>query len=197
MPLATRHASNIDTTYDELTIWRKFQTLCLHIVYLHIGIVRGTSCIPALANGVQPAPRTPPHKRQKLSPSRISPRLAAATEGSASQLPAPPPSTTEVDALPPQTPNSRKRARSPTSPLATSKPLDTLPPPATPLGPAITGPSGSTPARQEAGKKKPRTNTPWSAEEEQLLKRLRDEHKGWAEIAKVDERHNYRKGQHN
>lgn len=34
-------------------------------------------------------------------------------------------------------------------------------------------------------KKKGRTNTPWTAEEEQRLKQMRDLGKSWSEIAKV------------
>lgn len=36
-----------------------------------------------------------------------------------------------------------------------------------------------------AGKKKGRTNTPWTPEEEQKLQQMRGENKGWSEIAKV------------
>lgn len=36
-----------------------------------------------------------------------------------------------------------------------------------------------------ARKKKGRTNTPWTAEEEQRLKTMRDAGRSWSEIAKV------------
>lgn len=36
-----------------------------------------------------------------------------------------------------------------------------------------------------APKKKGRTNTPWTAEEEQRLKSMRDAGRSWSEIAKV------------
>ncbi|GKZ32888.1 hypothetical protein AbraIFM66950_002579 [Aspergillus brasiliensis] len=45
------------------------------------------------------------------------------------------------------------------------------------------GPAGSEPAP----KKKGRTNTPWTAEEEQRLKTMRDAGRTWSEIAKVHE----------
>lgn len=44
---------------------------------------------------------------------------------------------------------------------------------------------GSLPAPEPAPKKKGRTNTPWTAEEEQRLKTMRDAGRSWSEIAKV------------
>lgn len=127
---------------------------------------------------------TPPaHKRHKSSPSGNSP--TPATEGTSSQAPPPPLSSAEVDLLPPPPSNPRKRPRSSVSPLPTSKPLNTLPPPTTPLGPSSGGAPVSALLREESSKKKPRTNTPWTAQEEQTLKRMRDEGKSWGEIAKV------------
>jgi hypothetical protein len=38
---------------------------------------------------------------------------------------------------------------------------------------------------ETATKKKGRTNTPWTPEEEQKLQQMRGENKGWSEIAKV------------
>lgn len=38
---------------------------------------------------------------------------------------------------------------------------------------------------ETGGKKKGRTNTPWTAEEEQRLKAMRDAGNTWSEIAKV------------
>jgi hypothetical protein len=43
-------------------------------------------------------------------------------------------------------------------------------------------------------KKKGRTNTPWTAEEEQRLKAMRDTGKSWSEIAKVNRTHVKKKG---
>jgi hypothetical protein len=39
-------------------------------------------------------------------------------------------------------------------------------------------------------KKKGRTNTPWTAEEEQRLKTMRDAGKSWSEIAKASQNEN-------
>lgn len=53
-------------------------------------------------------------------------------------------------------------------------------------GAAIEGDPGTIPAPAEpAPKKKGRTNTPWTAEEEQRLKTMRDAGRSWSEIAKV------------
>lgn len=41
------------------------------------------------------------------------------------------------------------------------------------------------PAVESTPKKKGRTNTPWTAEEEQRLKTMRDAGRSWSEIAKV------------
>lgn len=48
-----------------------------------------------------------------------------------------------------------------------------------PVMPQVPEPLETTP------KKKGRTNTPWTAEEEQRLKAMRDANKSWSEIAKV------------
>lgn len=51
---------------------------------------------------------------------------------------------------------------------------------------AIEGdPSMMPPAVEAIPKKKGRTNTPWTAEEEQRLKTMRDAGRSWSEIAKV------------
>lgn len=55
-----------------------------------------------------------------------------------------------------------------------------------PAGGAIEGDPGTMPPPVEpAPKKKGRTNTPWTAEEEQRLKTMRDAGRSWSEIAKV------------
>jgi hypothetical protein len=46
-------------------------------------------------------------------------------------------------------------------------------------------PTALPPAPEPAPKKKGRTNTPWTAEEEQRLKTMRDAGRSWSEIAKV------------
>lgn len=59
--------------------------------------------------------------------------------------------------------------------------------PMTSAGGAVEGdPSTLQPAAEPAPKKKGRTNTPWTAEEEQRLKTMRDAGRSWSEIAKVD-----------
>jgi hypothetical protein len=45
------------------------------------------------------------------------------------------------------------------------------------------------PTVESTPKKKGRTNTPWTAEEEQRLKTMRDAGRSWSEIAKVRARH--------
>ncbi|KAL1858704.1 Vitamin B6 transporter [Paecilomyces lecythidis] len=59
--------------------------------------------------------------------------------------------------------------------------------PSVPAGGADTGtdPAPTTATPESAGKKKGRTNTPWTAEEEQRLKTMRDAGKSWSEIAKT------------
>lgn len=58
---------------------------------------------------------------------------------------------------------------------------------ASPVNPgvgAIDDPS-ALPTVESTPKKKGRTNTPWTAEEEQRLKTMRDAGRSWSEIAKV------------
>lgn len=52
-------------------------------------------------------------------------------------------------------------------------------------GPVEGDPTALPPAPEPAPKKKGRTNTPWTAEEEQRLKTMRDAGRSWSEIAKV------------
>lgn len=59
--------------------------------------------------------------------------------------------------------------------------------PMTSAGSAIEGDQTALqPAPEPAPKKKGRTNTPWTAEEEQRLKTMRDAGRSWSEIAKVN-----------
>jgi hypothetical protein len=55
------------------------------------------------------------------------------------------------------------------------------------MPPDPAAPNVSIPAllTDEAGKKRGRTNTPWTAQEEQRLKQMRDAGHSWSEIAKV------------
>lgn len=50
---------------------------------------------------------------------------------------------------------------------------------------AEAGQDQTTAAPESTPKKKGRTNTPWTAEEEQRLKSMRDAGRSWSEIAKV------------
>jgi hypothetical protein len=74
--------------------------------------------------------------------------------------------------------NSRKRRASPQSSAAA-----TMAAPVTSASADATQNPQSAP--EAAPKKKGRTNTPWTAEEEQRLKTMRDAGRSWSEIAKV------------
>ncbi|RDH23833.1 Myb-like transcription factor [Aspergillus niger ATCC 13496] len=80
--------------------------------------------------------------------------------------------------IPPQ--NPRKRRASPQSSSAATMAAPGAAP-ATGETAHEQGPGGSEPAP----KKKGRTNTPWTAEEEQRLKTMRDAGRTWSEIAKT------------
>jgi hypothetical protein len=56
--------------------------------------------------------------------------------------------------------------------------------PVNPTGGGMEDP-GAMPTVESTPKKKGRTNTPWTAEEEQRLKTMRDAGRSWSEIAKV------------
>lgn len=80
--------------------------------------------------------------------------------------------------IPQQNPGaSRKRPPSPTGSSAM------MAAPGNPAG-GIDDP-GAIPTVESTPKKKGRTNTPWTAEEEQRLKTMRDAGRSWSEIAKV------------
>ncbi|KAJ5103297.1 hypothetical protein N7532_003826 [Penicillium argentinense] len=79
------------------------------------------------------------------------------------------------------TTTSRKRPPSPTPGSSTM-----MAAPMNPAGGAIEGDPGPMPPPVEpTPKKKGRTNTPWTAEEEQRLKTMRDAGRSWSEIAKT------------
>lgn len=73
---------------------------------------------------------------------------------------------------------SRKRPPSPTGSSAMMAAQGN------PTGGVIDDP-GAIPTVESTPKKKGRTNTPWTAEEEQRLKTMRDAGRSWSEIAKV------------
>lgn len=58
-------------------------------------------------------------------------------------------------------------------------------PPSSASGVAEADPAAPPAPAEPAPKKKGRTNTPWTAEEEQRLKTMRDAGRSWSEIAKV------------
>ncbi|KAL1956738.1 hypothetical protein VTO42DRAFT_6888 [Malbranchea cinnamomea] len=106
--------------------------------------------------------------------------------------PAPQPQNTQI---PPPT-NPRKRRASIQQPV----PMGTMPPPSignpvegennaapapTPAAAPVSATPENPPAAPPPGKKKGRTNTPWTAEEEQRLKAMRDAGNTWSEIAKT------------
>lgn len=77
--------------------------------------------------------------------------------------------------------NPRKRRASPPSTTATNM----APPPMPTTAPGDLAPDHGGGAPEVTPRKKGRTNTPWSAEEEQRLKTMRDAGSSWSEIAKV------------
>ncbi|KAJ5439251.1 uncharacterized protein N7458_010249, partial [Penicillium daleae] len=82
---------------------------------------------------------------------------------------------------PQQQASSRKRPQSPTVGSSTMMAAQM-----SATGGAIEGdPTALPPAAEPAPKKKGRTNTPWTAEEEQRLKTMRDAGRSWSEIAKT------------
>lgn len=82
---------------------------------------------------------------------------------------------------PQTTTTSRKRPASPATGSSTM-----MAAPMTPAGGAIEAdPNTIAGAVETTPKKKGRTNTPWTAEEEQRLKTMRDAGRSWSEIAKV------------
>lgn len=137
--------------------------------------------------------RSPPsQKRQKVSASTTSPAtLPAPTAPVEAPSPSQPAATsTTFSTLPPTSPNPRKR-RASNNP-ETSPPGSPARPPAPAEGssaaPTLATPPNPAPVLaplEEAGRKKGRTNTPWTATEEQRLKTMRDAGNSWGEIAKV------------
>lgn len=122
-----------------------------------------------------PTARTTPSQKRQKQPTPITSPGPTTKETLAASAPALAPKS---DLL--TSPNSRKRRAS------QSPNVITVPP-----GPATTAaetqPNVSIPAllADENGKKRGRTNTPWTPQEEQLLKQMRDNGLSWSEIAKV------------
>jgi len=121
----------------------------------------------------------PPAKKQKQLNSTTSPPTNQ--EVPALQTPLAPKPHTDLLQSPTSTVNPRKRRASPSP-----KSLNTLPPEADlPLDSAAKNASIANLLSDEGGKKRGRTNTPWSAQEEQRLKQMRDAGHSWSEIAKA------------
>src|ERR1700753_3781867 len=96
------------------------------------------------------------------------------------QTPLAPKSSNDLPQPPSSPPNPRKRRASHSPKLDTLPPGSTLPPDSSANNVSI--PSLLT---DNDGKKRGRTNTPWTAQEEQRLKQMRDAGHSWSEIAKV------------
>ncbi|OQU99295.1 hypothetical protein CLAIMM_04945 isoform 2 [Cladophialophora immunda] len=120
----------------------------------------------------------PPAKKQKQFASTTSSHTNK--EVPAPQAPLAPRPNADLLHPPASPPNPRKRRAS------HSPKLNTLPPgTALPLEPIPSNAHLPASLADEAGKKRGRTNTPWTAQEEQRLKRMRDAGHSWSEIAKV------------
>lgn len=146
----------------------------------------GLQCLPwRVLRSVLPdcvARSSPPHKRQRSSPSNV-PAEKTEPEMVPAQPPPPIAPKTTLNTLPPplpSTPNPRKR-RASRSPAPQSSPLGSPP------GPTETASAVPVSSLLSEGsvKKRGRTNTPWTAAEEQRLKQMRDAGNSWSEIAKV------------
>ncbi|PGH09265.1 hypothetical protein GX51_00707 [Blastomyces parvus] len=128
------------------------------------------------------AANTPTHPLNQQQQQQLPPFTGPGPFESASMVPI----STPAPAPAPAAPNPRKRRAS----LQTA-PLATMAPP--PLTSAIEGEgnttttstTGAPTAPEPTVKKKGRTNTPWTAEEEQRLKTMRDAGNTWSEIAKT------------
>jgi hypothetical protein len=121
----------------------------------------------------------PPQKRQKQSLYTTSPNTAN-REVPIGQAPlAPRPNADHPQSQSATSPNPRKRRAS------NSPKLNTLPPGTTLPGETVGNVSISSLLTDDANKKRGRTNTPWTPQEEQRLKQMRDAGHSWSEIAKV------------
>ncbi|EXJ83399.1 hypothetical protein A1O1_07021 [Capronia coronata CBS 617.96] len=120
----------------------------------------------------------PPPKKQRQSLTTTSVHTASKEVPATPATLAPKQLHADLHQTPTAAGNPRKR-RASHSPL-----LNTFPPGAAPDS-SVT--SGSIPALlgEQSGKKRGRTNTPWTAQEEQRLKQMRDAGHSWSEIAKA------------
>jgi len=127
-----------------------------------------------------------PATKRNLKPSPIAPTTQYISTDSSNALPAANPGVSAFG--PPPTPgNSRKRKSSMGE--FEAKPIAPSAAPAASgygLEPQAQGPAADLdPPPQQPVAKKGRTNTPWTAAEEQRLKQMRDAGNSWSEIAKT------------
>ncbi|KIX93234.1 uncharacterized protein Z520_11089 [Fonsecaea multimorphosa CBS 102226] len=120
----------------------------------------------------------PPAKKQKQFASTTSPHTNR--EVPAPQAPLAPKPNAELLHPPASPPNPRKRRASHSPKLNTLPPGTALPSDSAPPNAQM----AASPA-DETGKKRGRTNTPWTPQEEQRLKQMRDAGHSWNEIAKA------------
>jgi len=134
----------------------------------------------------------PPSKRPRTALSSASSPPRSVEILPPSPVPIVPRATLDTNPPSRAAPNPRKRAASPTS---ETRQFDLKPPP--PAAPVIepgSSASVSIPnllSEDSSSKKRSRTNTPWTAAEEQRLKQMRDTGNTWSEIAKVRLRLSY------
>ena len=117
---------------------------------------------------------SPTQKRQK-PPTPITHSAPTTKETVAASAPTLAPKT---DALTSPTPRKRRASQSPHV-------LTAAPGPATTGSETQSNVSITALLTEDNGKKRGRTNTPWTPEEEQRLKHMRDNGLSWSEIAKV------------
>ncbi|KAL5361959.1 hypothetical protein BJX96DRAFT_96096 [Aspergillus floccosus] len=124
---------------------------------------------------------SPPTKRLKTSsiPANAQPHLLAQQQQLHPFQPVPP--FEGIHMPPPQVPPPNPRKRRSPHQLVTA-PTMAAPVPSAPTGEIAQDQSAGKP---EPPRKKGRTNTPWTAEEEQRLKTMRDAGRSWSEIAKT------------
>lgn len=123
--------------------------------------------------------RSPPaHKRHKSSASAASPtRMSAQISSSQPPVSAEGSSAQAATVPSPANPRKRRISNNTGSPSTALTAISALAETAVATAPSETP--------ETATKKKGRTNTPWTPEEEQKLQQMRGENKGWSEIAKV------------
>jgi len=141
--------------------------------------------LPCLLNLSRSTP--PPSKRARTGVSNTSSPPHSAELPPPLQVPVTPRAALDIHPPSRSAPNPRKRAAS-RSPTSETRQFDLKPPPAAPIAESSSSAAVSIPnllSEDSSGKKRSRTNTPWTAAEEQRLKQMRDTGNTWSEIAKV------------